>query len=401
MKKLFILLANVLVLGLTQAQEIRIAGFDGDANIVNGLLDEIVNPALSEEGITAIFEPTPDFQKALTNGLSAGTAADLFYIDVFWADGIIDTGKVAALEVDTSPFIASLTSAFSKDGSIYGIAKDFNSLAIQFNKDIFDEAGVDYPDADDTFADFRAKLAAIQSELPDTYGTCVMPDFARFGAFAYATGWTPFNDEGKTVLDDNFRRAFENYVGLVDAGAGITQDVVGSPGWTGGCIATDQVAVSIEGAWVGGFLRDQAPNLEYGTAPIPLDDVTGERGNFVFTVSWSVNEDSTNKEAAVKVLEALTSPEAQQWVLEQGLAIPSRSSLADNPYFSEEGKEPELNRVVFESASDGNVLPYSFGTYGGEWANIVNDALSSVLLGERTIDEALSEAQVRYDALTE
>lgn len=398
MKQLILL---SLVLLSVQAQEIRIAGFDGDANIVNGLLDEVVSPALADEGITAVFEPTPDFQKALTNGLSAGTAADLFYIDIFWADGIIDTGKVAALDVDTSPFITNLTDAFTKEGGVYGIAKDFNTLAVQYNKDIFDEAGVDYPDADDTWVDFQEKLTAIQSELPGTYGTCVIPDFARFGAFAYATGWTPFNEEGKTVLDETFRRAFEYYVGLVDVGAGVTQDVVGSPGWTGGCLATDQVAVSIEGAWLGGFLRDQAPNLEYGTAPIPRDPETGERGNFIFTVSWSVNEDSANKDAAVKVLEALTSPEAQQWVLEQGLAIPSRAELADNPYFSEEGKEPELNRVVFEGASDGNVLPYSFGTYGGEWANIMNDALSSVLLGERTVDEALTEAQVRFDELVQ
>ena len=46
-----------------------------------------------------------------------------------------------------------------------------------------------------------------------------------------------------------------------------------------------------------------------------------------------MNAASENKEAAFKVLELLTSPEVQQWVLERGLAIPSRKALADNPYF--------------------------------------------------------------------
>jgi multiple sugar transport system substrate-binding protein len=401
MKNLFLtLLVTLSSLSLAQIT-VRLAGFDGDANTVNGLLEEIVNPALAGEGITAVFEPTPDFQKALVNGLSAGTAADLFYVDVFWSDSIFSTGKAAALEMDTSAFIDNLNKAFTVDGNVYGIAKDFNTLALEYNKDIFDEAGVEYPNADDTWDTLKEKLMAIQSSLPDTYGTCVMPDFARFGAFAFSTGWQPFNADGKTVLDDNFRRAFEYYTGLVADGAGITHDKVGSPGWTGGCFKTDQVAIALEGAWIGGFLRDQAPNLNYGTAPLPKDPVSGQRGNFMFTVSWTVNNDSPNKDAAMKVLEALTSPEAQQWVLERGLAIPSRSSLADNPYFQQEGKESELNRVVFQGASDGNVLPFKAGSYGDQWKKIIDEALNGVLSGERTVDEALLEAQVQFDALTQ
>jgi multiple sugar transport system substrate-binding protein len=400
MKKLLVLLASV-TLGLSLAQtEVRLAGFDGDANTMNGLLEEIVNPALESENITAVFEPTPDFQKALVNGLSAGTAADLFYVDVFWSDSIFDTGKAAALEVDTAAYIPNLVDAFTKDGSVYGVAKDFNTLAIQYNKDIFDEAGVDYPNADDTWDTLKEKLVAIQSSLPDTYGTCVMPDFARFGAFAYATGWQPFDADGKTVLDDNFKRALEFYTGLVADGAGITHDKVGSPGWTGGCFQTDQVAIAIEGAWVGGFLRDQAPNLNYGTAPMPKDPVSGERGNFIYTVSWTVNNDSANKDAALKVLEQLTSPEAQQWVLERGLAIPSRSALSDNEYFKQEGKEAELNRIVFEGATDGNVLPFKAGSYGDEWKKIIDETLNAVLTGEKSVDDAVADAQGRFDTLT-
>ncbi len=400
MKQLLALLLTAL-LGLSLAQTtVRLAGFDGDANVMNGLLEEIVNPALAGDNITAVFEPTPDFQKALVNGLSAGTAADLFFVDIFWSDSIFDTGKAAELSTDTAPFLPNLVDAFTKDGKVYGIAKDFNTLALEYNKDIFDEAGVDYPNADDTWDTLKEKLIAIQSTLPDTYGTCVMPDYARFGAFAFATGWQPFNEEGKTVLDDNFKRAFEFYTGLVADGAGITHDKVGSPGWTGGCFQTDQVAIALEGAWVGGFLRDQAPNLNYGTAPMPKDPVSGERGNFIFTVSWTVNNDSASKDAALKVLETLTSPEAQQWVLERGLAIPSRAELADNPYFDEDTKEAELNRVVFEGASDGNVLPFKAGSYGDQWKKIIDEALNGVLAGERTVDEAISEAQLQFDALT-
>ncbi len=112
-----------------------------------------------------------------------------------------------------------------------------------------------------------------------------------------------------------------------------------------------------------------------------------------------MNAASANKEAAFKVLEILTSEEVQQWVLERGLAIPSRKALADNPYFLQDSAEAQANRIVFLGASDGNVLPYRFGQYGGEWMDPINQALSAVMSKQATVEEALAEAQAQLDAL--
>lgn len=230
---------------------------------------------------------------------------------------------------------------------------------------------------------------------------CLVADFARFGTFAFATGWKLFDEKGHTVLDANFRRAFEWYTGLVRQGAArFAQDL--GEGWTGGCFGAEKAAVAIEGAWIAGFLRDKAPNMRYRTTFLPLDPVTKKRGNFVFTVSWSLNAVSRNKEAAVKVLKALTSPEAQQWVLERGLAIPSRRALANNPYFQRPGKEPELNRIVFQGSTPqgGNVYPFKFRGFGGDWMRPISDALQAVITGQKTVDRALQDAQRELDRLT-
>ena len=346
------LLTLFTLFGLAQAQtEIRIAGFANDASQVNRVLDEVVRPRLEGQNIEISYEPIPgDFNQYITNALSAGTAPDLFYIDIYWSDGVINTGAidpVGALlpEGYSADFIETVRDAYLIDGELYGLPKDFNNLVVEYNKDIFDQAGVDYPDEDDTWETFQEKLAAVQGALDDTYGVCVVPDFARLGAFAFATGWRPFNEEGRTVLDDDFRRAFEFYTGLVENGAGVTQDVVGSPGWTGGCFATDRVAVAIEGLWLASFLNDQAPNLEYGTTFLPKDPVTGERGNYIFTNAWALNGATENKEAAIEVMEALLSPEAQEINLAAGTSLPSRAALQDLPYFDEETNAAELARV--------------------------------------------------------
>lgn len=404
-RRLFVSLIALGFLSAALAQTtVRIMGYGGeDPRIVTRLLSEVIGDDLAAEGITVQYEPLEgDYNAALTNALSAGTAADIFYIPAETAPGIIATGRVLPLDglVDSEPFVESLVETYTIDGQLYGIAKDFNTLALHYNEDLFDEAGVDYPGADDTWEDFADKLRAVSELGDDVYGACFPADFARMGAFAYSAGWQPFDEEGNTdLMDPAFREAFEWYTGLVEEGVAVQPSDIGA-GWGGDCLATDNVGVAIEGAWILGFLRDAAPNLQFGTAPMPIGP-SGERGNFLFTVAYGINAGTANQEAAVTVLEALTSDEAQQWVLEQGLAIPSRAALSDNPFFAEGTRESEANRVVFEGASDGNVLGYQFGAVGTDWFGPINNALTSVMTGQSDVDGALGTAQSEIDTLTE
>jgi len=396
---LMVISLNGMVLAGTQ---IRIAGYGGnDQNIVEELIIRYVEPAVADDGIKVIYEPiADDYPRYILNSLSAGTAADLFYMDIFWAKNVIKTGTVEPLDnyllksdiLSKEDIIPSLLEGFTVDGKLYGIPKDFNSLALFYNKDLFDIAGVPYPNSEDTWKTLKNKLNKVVEVDEEFIGMALQPEFARMGALAYANGWEPFAGDKTDLMDPKFKEAFLWYTSLKEKGLGRMPADIGQ-GWGGGAFATGTTATCLEGAWIIGFLRDQAPNLNYGATLLPKSPETGKRGNFIFTVAWGMNANSSNKEAAFKVLEALTSPEAQQWVLERGLAIPSRKSLVNNPYFEKETKEAQANKIVFMGASDGYVKPYSFREYGGEWMDPINDALNEVLSGQTGVDEALKKAQ--------
>lgn len=394
---------------VSQAAEvkIRVAGFGGtDTAIVEELIARFVQPNLT--GIQVAYEPIPDaYDKWIVNALSAGTGPDLFYVDIFWSQGLFSSGAVEPLDpylaksqvLKEKDIIPALLNAFTYEGKVYGIPKDFNTLAIIYNKDMFDIAKVAYPDEDDDWNTLTQKLQKVQAAFPDVYGVCLSPEFARMGAFAYATGFKNFDKDGKTdILSKEFRDSFNWYTGLAEKGIGVMPADIGQ-GWGGGALAAEKVAACFEGAWIVGFLRDESPNLNYGAALLPKHPGTGQRGNLTFTVSWSMSAASKHKEEAFKVLEMLTSPEAQQWVLERGLALPSRSALVDNPYFKKTDREAVANRIVFEGAADGYVMPFEFGKYGGDWMMPINDALVSVMSGQQSADEALNEAQKRLTEL--
>lgn len=397
------LLAGASALALTaaaQAETVRIAGWGGsEVAIVNGLITDVLADELAAADIQVTYEPVDgDFSQYIINGLSAGTAPDLFYTDVNWSRSVFAPGQADPLTGDMSAFVPNLIEAFTYEGQVLALPKDFNTLALFYNKDIFDDAGVEYPSDSETWTSLQNKLVAIHEALPEVEGFCVVPDYARFGAVALSTGWEPFNADGKTVLDDNFKRAFAQYTGMIGAGAAVAA-ADASQGWTGGCLVNEISAVAIEGAWMLGGIKDTAPNMNYGVARLPKDETSGQSGNLIFTVGWTVNAKSEVKDATHKLAELLTSEKAQQWVLEQGLALPSRSSLAETDWMKGVSPAQTANRIVFAGLDDGNVEPFFFGELGGAWMEPINTAINSVILGEADVDTAIATAQQRFDDL--
>lgn len=381
-----------------QTKTVKINGYGGtDQALVNDLINRFVKPIMAKDGVTVTYQPLQgDYNRALTTLLAAGNAGDVMYLPAETLDGFVATGKILPLNgvVNTSSYIKSLNTAFTRGGKIYGVAKDFNTLTMVYNKSLFDEAGVAYPTNNETWTSLATKLRTVKQKLgSDYYGICLAPSFDRFGAFAYATGWQQFGANGRTNLaDPRFAEAFNWYTGLANSKVGVTPSEI-SQDWGGGCMKTGKVAVAIEGGWIVNFLRDNAPNLKYGTALMPKNNKTGERGNFLYTVGWAINSGTKNKAEAVKVLNILTSPAVQQYVLEQGLAIPSRTSLGSNAYFKKADAGAQNAKLTFDGADDGNVRAFTFGPKGSDWAKPINEALAAVLSGQKTAAEALKKAQ--------
>ncbi len=385
--------------------ELRVSGGSADQAVYVRLFRELLADELAAENLRPVFQPIEgDFSAYIQNALSAGTAPDLFYVDVYWANPILRSGKILPLSGDLAAtadlLVPTLVDAFRYRDTLYGLPKDFNSMVLFFNKYIFIDAGVPPPAIDDDWHAFKAKLIAVREALgDDVYGTCLKPEYIKLAPFLLSTGWTPFDEDGRTVLDERFTRAFRFYVSLLHDGAGVLDQDIGQ-NTSMGCLITDRIAAVAEGGWSLNFFRDQAPFLEYEVVPMPRDPVTGSRGNIIFTVAWAIAADSPRQAAARRLMRLLVSPEVQNWILEEGMAIPSRSSLADSPYFDTDSKEARANKWIFEGSRDGNVMTYSFGEFGGRWVDVVESALGAALLGEKTVEAAIADAQLEYDRLT-
>jgi ABC-type glycerol-3-phosphate transport system substrate-binding protein len=134
---------------------IRFSGYTGNPAETDLLARLVAEFNGSQPDIEVVYEPVPGqyYPKMLTM-LVANTAPDVFYLDIAYFKPFL--GKkivrplddyIAASAMRRHEFIHSLYDAFTHEGRVYGIPKDFNTLALFYNKELFDEANVPHPDS--------------------------------------------------------------------------------------------------------------------------------------------------------------------------------------------------------------------------------------------------------------
>src|SRR5207244_10424906 len=94
--------------------------------------------------------------------------------------------QMAKTGTSKSDFVPSLLSAFSYNGKVFGIPKDFNTLGLVYNKDLFKAANVKEPTNDWTWDDLKTAAKALTKG--DVVGLSLPADAARFMPVPSAPG---------------------------------------------------------------------------------------------------------------------------------------------------------------------------------------------------------------------
>ncbi|MEO7706462.1 MAG: ABC transporter substrate-binding protein, partial [Thermoflexales bacterium] len=129
-------------------------------------------------------------------------------------------------------------------------------------------------------------------------------------------------------------------------------------------------AMVYEGGWLIPYLKEQFPGTNYGAVELPAGPKG--KGNLIFSVAWGLNSKSKVQDAAFKVMNYLTSIEAQTAVLVNGLALPSRQALTQLDAL----KNDPVRSAVFKGAEYGK--PFFYGDKGGTVLENTGKALEEI-----------------------
>ncbi|NJP09535.1 MAG: ABC transporter substrate-binding protein [Leptolyngbyaceae cyanobacterium RU_5_1] len=336
-----------------------------------------------------------EYMDVIKTRLIGDVAPDVFYLDVFEAPLLMKYGVLEPLDSYMTPefnladFEPSLLNAFKYNGKLYGLPKDFSTLALFYNTDSFAAAGLTQPPK--TWDEFltASKVLTIDQNKDgkiDQYGFGVAPELARqvfmikaFGgelldSNGYAVFASPNSLKGLELVIDQYRR---------DRSAAQPSDV--GTTWGSEMLGQGKAAMVIEGLWAIPYFKETFPNLAFATAEVPT--VNDKPGTMAFTVAYVMNRKSTHKQAAWKFIAYLTGKSGMKAWAKQGLALPTRQSvLAELGYDRDPLYAPFVNGASYATIwQAGENLPTIRTNF--------NNQFVSALLGEQSLADAMKKAQ--------
>ncbi|GAB3141437.1 ABC transporter substrate-binding protein [Marisediminicola antarctica] len=340
--------------------------------------------------------PYADYFTTLQTDLAAGTQADVFDIEYANFGTYVADGVIAPLEdVDTSVYRTSLADAYSSDGAQYALPSSFSNVVLFYNSDLFDAAGLDYPTSDWTWEDEKVAAEQLTDEAAGVYGDYQPISYYEYYKAVAQAGGDFLADDGISVAFDSPEgiAAAEWLVGKSGTVMPTPEQGAGTPDYDSGLFLDGKLAMWHSGIWMFGALADATFNWD-----IAVEPGDAQKASALFSNAVAVSSSSDEKEAAQAFAEFLTSSSTMvETRLDAGWELPPVSD--DSLLASYLGKGAPANRQAVFDALENVALPPIVAEGQTEMQDIVSEELTEAAAGRKSVEEAVSSAAERVNAV--
>ncbi|MCY1151870.1 MAG: sugar ABC transporter substrate-binding protein [Sphaerochaetaceae bacterium] len=271
-----------------------------------------------------------------------------------------------------------------------------------YNKDAFDEAGLEYPNDDWTWDDFRSAAKKLTVDK-DNDGTIDQYGYWFYGRYAHVEPWVYANG-GSLLNHDTMRfepdaaalEALEMLTDLVlvDKSAPTQKDM--SSVRQQDVFPLEMAAMWTDGSWNINNNRLVAdPSLNWGIAKIPTGPSTDNPITYAWADSYSIAPNTKHPQEAW---------EFTKYVAGEGLSldmylvgkIPSFKALTESDAFADPNQKPAEMYILKEQADSEMTTSFTKGWsewrgYGAAESLGLNGLIDGVINGEMSLDEALTK----------
>lgn len=332
--------------------------------------------------------------------MAGGTPPDVFAMDAPLYPDWQSRGVLLNLQpyLDADPALLEgvypiTLEAYKTADGMFGLPRDFQTIVLYYNKDMFDAAGVAYPTDAWTYADLRTAAKALTLDKDGDGSTDQWGfwdggyDMEPFwGSLVWAHGGDVVDvASGKTLIaSPESTAAFQmmSDMWLVDKSMP-TEQQLAQYGWDG--FLSGVAAMGVSGHW--SVPEYSTVAFKWDIAPMPSGPAGRATG--VNSAGFVIAKDSKNPDAAWEFVKYAFSDAGQTELAKMGLAIPVRESVATSPAYLDQATK--INHALFVEALDYARMKPVFKGYE-EWSGAVGDALITIWGGEASVEDALAEA---------
>ena len=399
-----------------------------EKEIYKGLVEEFVEEH-KDEIKEVVFEVTTqdEYNTKMIANMTAGDMPDVFYVGPAAVRSYVDNGYILPLDdyVDaatvekiwgTTQTIYRYDGTNVGAGSLYALPKDLSCFAFAYNKDLFDEAGLAYPDPEKpyTYDEFIEVCKALTKDKDgdgetDQWGVANANQFGMT-PYLYSNGVKFLNDDMTKVNVANneaLKNALTFYTDLTLNGLtpSVDQDTAlgGYQRWLDG-----QIGFYACGTWdIAAFMDDSTFPYEWDLCGWPVGpDGDGRSHTWMGSVGYCVSKTTENPDLCAELIAKLSTDEDGQKAVSgittgSSIQLPNISDLAYGEFLDAVKAEklpfPTNVRVLFGYFEGDDhyaaALQETDYTYNGEWFDPFWQGVQNIQRGNITVEDFLTQVE--------
>lgn len=364
---------------------------DAQKQMMQSLIDEF-NASQDEYEASHVYVPFADYEKQLTLGITSGELPDLVILDGCGMASFIQLGlfgDISDADINWDEYMEGPMESTMLDGKHYGIPFATNCTALFYNKDLFDAAGIDYPDENTTWDEFHEMAKALTKD-----------GVSGFGNAATNT------DEGTFQCLQWLYTAGGSYTDIEDGvdAYKLMQEMIEDGSWTKECVNWTQsdvnnnfmagnLAMQQNGPWQIPGIEANAPDLNYGVTVLPKKDADSEQATSILGGEnmGVVNKDDTS--GAEAFLKYYDQTDVMVDAMKQYGSYPPKTEAAKDSYWTDDPIQKAFLTQIDTS------IPRGPSAAWPSYSSAIQTGFQEVMTSAKTPEQAAKDTQAAVDAV--
>ena len=319
-----------------------------DNNQLAGL-QEIADAWSEETGVKVTINVVDwdNYWTLLEAGASGGQMPDVFWMHSNVAQMYMENDLLLNLDdyianddaIDMANYYEGIVNLYNSDGVQYAVPKDHDTIALLYNKAIFDKYGVEYPTDEWTWEYVLAAATAITEAGKDdgVYGSALNTSNNQDGwyNFVYDYGAQVVTDDhkGTTIGSEEGKAAMEMVRKLLEVA--VPQTVLAETG-TDSMFNSGLAAMITQGSWMINNFYTAENSADYAWAMIPYADANGngacdegERQSCYNGLGWAAAANTADPDAAYSLISWFCNEENQIKQAELGVTMAGMPGVSE------------------------------------------------------------------------
>jgi multiple sugar transport system substrate-binding protein len=439
MKKLFaLLLALAMTLSLaacgssssTAADNAATSAPAAEGGSATGELEVAIWDSNQQEGIQRIADEWTEksgvkvkvnviswneYWTLLEAGASGGELPDVFWMHINEAQKYMEGDILLNLDdyiaadesTDLNNYYEGITSIYNNDGHQYALPKDHDTIALLYNKAIFDKYGVDYPTDDWTWQDYADAAAKITEagKADGVYGTAMNTNDGQDGWYNFIYDW------GGYLLSEDKKTSGMDDANTIAGMTWLADNLFPSMPEQGEMANTDpdvlflsgKVGMMLQGSWMVNTFYTAENSADYAWAEIPYNDANGngqadegERCSLTNGLGWAADKNTADPQAAYDLIAYFCSEEGQQKQSDYGVTMSGYKGISDSFPNAFEGMDISAFLKVEEN---GTLIQHPASRYTTRWESLFTEGFIPAWQDPSSMEQVCKDMAEQMNAI--